>query len=138
MTRILIVDHEVDVAESLAVLFAGMGHDAKAVLDARQALDVAKAFRPRIALLDLSMPQLDGFQLASALRSLPDIDPPYLIALTPLDGARVNTAVKAVGFDTYVRKPADVMTLISIVTEVAAQQQSRHGIDPPGEVPGRR
>ncbi len=122
MTRILIVDREVDTAETLSVLFAGMGHETKALVDPRQALATVTAFRPRIVLLDLSMPRLDGFHLASAVRSLPGIAPSYLIALTPLDGPRINTAVRAVGFDTYVRKPADVLTLISIVTEVAAKQ----------------
>lgn len=124
-TRILVVDDVIDIAESLALLFSGMGHVARTAFDGVQALEVAEVFRPQIVLLDLVMPRLDGFHVAAALRSAPQGAPPYLIALTASSGASVNTAVRAAGFDTYLCKPADIMTLISIVTDVSGRLQQQ-------------
>ena len=63
-TRIIVVDDSPDAVESLARLLHVMGHEVKTTTEPREALDLAKAFLPHIAFLDLGMPHIDGYQLA--------------------------------------------------------------------------
>jgi CheY-like chemotaxis protein len=113
-----------DAAEQLSALFKAMGHETFVANDGGEAVHAALATKPDIVFLDLDMPVLTGYQVARAIRD-EQIEPqPFLIALTASHGTSVEVAIKAVGFNSYVRKPADTYALIALVTDLAARPRS--------------
>lgn len=123
MTKVLVVDDAVEAAEGLSTLFSAMGHDTRVAYDGAVAVDLARSFQPQIVFLDLDMPVLNGYQAAQAIREEGADPRPYLIALTRSQGVAVEVATRAVGFDSYMRKPADSYALIALVTDVASRLQ---------------
>ncbi|MDQ6684887.1 MAG: response regulator [Pseudomonadota bacterium] len=81
------------------------GHDVRAVYDGRQAVDTARTFRPHIAILDINMPRMDGYEAAAALRKEPIHLELVLVAHTSLTEPADVARVKRAGFDHYVNKP---------------------------------
>jgi len=67
--RVLIVDDEPDTADMLSTLLIAMGYDARAAYDAERAIGMARDFRPLVAVLDIQMPGVDGYQAAERLRA---------------------------------------------------------------------
>src|SRR5262249_47293463 len=81
-TRVLIVDDHRDVLESLARLLDLIGYDVRTASDSHSAVELAEAFRPQVAILDIGLPVMDGHALARELRSRLNDAPPVLVALT--------------------------------------------------------
>src|SRR5205823_1000103 len=80
--RVLVVDDNVDAADSLALLLRLAGQEVRVAYDGPTAVLIARAFRPQVALLDIGMPGMDGYELARRLREQPDTARPVLVALT--------------------------------------------------------
>ena len=122
--RILVADDNDDAAISLATLLEFRGHAVRVASDGASALEIAETFRPHIALLDISMPLMDGYATAGAIRKRPWGNELLLVALTgwanPADRAR---ALKA-GFDIHVAKPVDFDALDRIIGQF---ERSRSG-----------
>ena len=114
--RILVVDDNVDAADSLAMLLSLGGHDVEAVYGAAAALAAVEAREPDVVLLDIGMPQMDGYQVARRLRSRNTVTGMRLVAVTgygqPTDRARAETA----GFDAHLVKPMDPDALTRLFT----------------------
>ena len=81
-TRILIADDNRDAAASLATLLSLDGHDTRVANDGEEALREAEAFRPHIALLDIGMPRINGYEVARRIRAAPWGEAMLLVALT--------------------------------------------------------
>lgn len=109
--RILIVDDNADAAESLAVLLGLQGHETRVALSGHEALQHAQAFRPDIALLDLGLPTMDGYELATRLRALPQLRGIRLVALTGYGRSEDRERTQAAGFDDHLVKPVDLGAL---------------------------
>lgn len=113
--RILVVDDNVDAADMLGELLETMGHEVVVVHDGAQGLAQFDAFTPDLAILDLGLPQIDGFALAARIRSEPRFQTIPLIALSgyaqPADVARSHAA----GFTYHLGKPADFPRLTEII-----------------------
>jgi two-component system CheB/CheR fusion protein len=113
--RILVVDDNRDAAISMAALLKTYGHDAEVAYDGAMAVDRAKAIQPDVILLDIGLPDLDGYAVARALRALPWVKRPLLIAVTgwgtPSDRERAFDA----GFDEHLTKPIDYASLGEII-----------------------
>ena len=110
--RVLVVDDQLDCVLSIGRLLDALGYQVCLAHDGRGALDIASAFRPEAALLDLSLPDLDGFGVAERLRAMPETRDTYLIAMTGWGTDDVRARVEAGGFDRHLIKPltADVLT----------------------------
>ena len=121
MTRILVVDDLKDITESMSVLFEALGHDTQTAADGQQAIAATSAFEPEIVFLDLDMPVLNGYEAARAIRRAPLPQQPFLIALTAAHGAAIEVASRAVGFDFYLRKPADTNALLALVADLSTR-----------------
>ena len=121
LTRILVVDDLKDVTETMGLLFETLGHDTRVAADGRQAIDAANAFEPEIIFMDLDMPILNGYDAARAIRGAPLAQQPFLIALTAATGTAVEVATRAVGFDFYLRKPADTNALLALVDDLSTR-----------------
>ncbi|HZY17818.1 MAG TPA: ATP-binding protein [Ramlibacter sp.] len=103
--RILVADDNVDAADTLASLLRAAGHQVVTASDGREALALARRFRPDVAFLDLGMPVMDGIQAAREFRADRGLSTTRLVALTgwgqPADRQRTADA----GFDLHLVKP---------------------------------
>ena len=120
--KILVVDDNVDAADMLGELLGAMGHEVVVVHDGAQGLAQFAAFAPDLAILDLGLPQIDGFALAARVRSEPRFQAIPLIALSgytqPEDVARSHAA----GFTYHLGKPADFPRLTRIIESHRARK----------------
>lgn len=103
--RVLIVDDNADAAETLGVLLQSLGHQTRVVLSSPEALAAALDFRPDVALLDLGMPELNGFDLARALRREPALSGLVLVALSGWGTEDDRSRSREVGMDHHLTKP---------------------------------
>jgi len=111
LLRVLIVDDNVDAAISTAMLLTAQGHQAKAVHGSRDALEAVDSFRPDVALLDIGLPEMDGYELATRLRGLPACEGMRIVALTGYGQADDRQRALDSGFDDHLVKPIDFRTL---------------------------
>jgi len=105
--RVLVVDDNVDAAESTAAFLRLEGHEVKAVHDGIQALASLKVFDPHVVVLDIGLPGLDGYAVARQLRERGDTSHVLLIALTGYGQREDRQRAADSGFDYHYVKPAD-------------------------------
>ncbi len=108
--RILVADDNRDAADSLAYMLRMAGHDVRTAYDGQQALDLAETHRPAIALLDLGMPRINGYDTARRLRAAYG-EEMLLVALTGWGQPDDRTRSLSAGFNHHVVKPLDPTTL---------------------------
>ena len=106
--RILVVDDNVDAAEALGELLRDYGHEVATAHDGPQALDNARLHHPEIILLDISMPEMDGYEVARRMRGELGLGDALLIALSGYGEDRHRRLAREAGFDQHVTKPVDV------------------------------
>ncbi|MDQ2915113.1 MAG: ATP-binding protein [Chloroflexota bacterium] len=109
--RILVVDDNVDAAEALGELLRDYGHEVATAHDGTQALDHARLHRPEIVLLDISMPEMDGYEVAKRVRGELGLGDALLIAITGYGEDRHRRLAREAGFDHHVTKPVDASKL---------------------------
>ncbi len=109
--RVLVVDDDPDVAYSFALLLRTMGHEVETAQDAAAALALVETFRPHVAFIDLGLPDIEGYELAAALRATPAAAGMRLVALTGYGQEEVRQRASAAGFDTYLLKPVTAQTV---------------------------
>jgi PAS domain S-box-containing protein len=120
--RILVVDDNEDSAELVSELLRDIGHEVATAHDGAEALNAALRFRPHIALLDIGLPVLDGYELAHRLRSRDGLgEAVYLVALTGYGQAQDRERTRAAGFDEHIVKPVDPTMLIRIIASAPAE-----------------
>ena len=103
--RILVVDDNVDAANALAALLRQDRHTVEVAHSGAAAIDAARTFRPQVALIDLGMPGMNGFEVAERLRAA--LDDVVLVAVSGYSGDESRRRARAAGFDEYVIKPFD-------------------------------
>ena len=103
--RILIVDDNRESALSLREAVTDFGDTADICFDGAEAVGRTTALRPDVLLLDLSMPGVDGFQVAQGLRGLPNLSGLKIIAVTAYGDADARQKTAAAGFDLHLTKP---------------------------------
>ncbi len=113
--RVLIADDNADAADTLAMLLEIEGHEVRVAHGGHAALALAQAFRPDIALLDIGMPELNGYEVAAALRREPWGKAMQLIALTGWGQESDRRHTNAAGFDWHLTKPIDMDTLCTVL-----------------------
>jgi signal transduction histidine kinase/BarA-like signal transduction histidine kinase len=109
--RILVVDDNVDAAEALGELLRDFGHEVATAHDGTRALDHARLHRPDIVLLDIGMPEMDGYEVAKRIRGDLGLADALLIALTGYGEDRDRRLAREAGFDQHVTKPVDASKL---------------------------
>ena len=109
--RILVVDDNRDTADSLTELIKTLGYEARAAYDGKDAVDQAPQFLPDMALIDIGMPGLDGYETVSQIRQQRGNLHTILVAVTGWSGEEVKRRAYASGFDLHVAKPMTVESL---------------------------
>jgi signal transduction histidine kinase len=109
--RVLVVDDNVDSAESLCLLLDMMGNETVMAHDGTSAIETAKAFLPDIAVLDIGLPGISGYEVAASLRKVPELQHTLLVALTGWGGEEDRRRCIDAGFNHHLTKPASVADL---------------------------
>jgi len=120
--RVLIVDDYAPAAESLALLLQEMGYRTQVAQDGAAGLAALGTFRPQIALVDIGLPVIDGYEVAQTVRRTPGFEDLPLVAITgygqPSDRARVMEA----GFNEHLVKPLDAARISELIEHLSATQ----------------
>ena len=114
--RVLVVDDNVDAAQTLAEYLRLEGHRVESALDGESALRIAEMLHPEVAFIDLNMPGMDGIEVARRLRKTPWGRQARLVALTGMGQLTDVARTRAAGFDEHLTKPAE----LSRVSRLAA------------------
>jgi signal transduction histidine kinase/CheY-like chemotaxis protein len=125
--RILIVDDYADAAESLMMVLEAEGHQIEIADCGMKAIEQAQVFQPQVVLLDIGLPDLNGYEVAKRLRTLPETRDAILIALTGYGKPEDLEFSKAAGFNHYLLKPLDFEKLSSLLASIPNE---RFGKDP--------
>jgi PAS domain S-box-containing protein len=120
--RVMVVDDNVDAAESLAALLEIEGHVPRIAHDGEAALRVAAEFRPRVVFLDIGMPGKDGYQVARELRAHPGTQAAVLVALTGWGAQEDRARSRSAGFDHHLTKPASLASVEALLAEIAGNE----------------
>jgi CheY-like chemotaxis protein len=113
-----LVDDNADAVEMLAAVLRRAGHTVVVAHDGPRALELLEEFRPSVAVLDLGMPVMDGFELAEQIQRTSGSEQPSLIALTGYGHERDRARSHAAGFVAHLVKPISAEELLRVVAEV--------------------
>ena len=112
--RILVVDDNVDAAQTLATMLEMEGHEIRTAADGEEALEVAARFQPAVVLLDIGLPRLDGYEVARRLRAGGGTGL-LLVALTGYGQYEDRRAALDAGFDCHFVKPVEADSLLACI-----------------------
>jgi len=118
--RILVADDNSDAASSLGMLLEMMGHEVCIVHDGVEAVEKASTFGPDIILLDLGMPQLNGYEACSRIRAQPSNKGTLIVALTGWTQDDKIKRSQQAGFDFHLIKPVELPALEKLLRESPA------------------
>lgn len=116
--RVLVVDDNVDAAESLKEVLALMGHDATSVFSGEEALAWIERAKPDIVFSDIGLPDVSGHELASRVRTLPGLERLVLVAITGWGSEADRHRSASSGFDFHLTKPAELAAIRRILEHV--------------------
>jgi len=117
--RILVVDDNIDAALVLSMCLSACGHETAVAYDGREGIDLAESFEPEIIFLDLGMPQMSGYEVATELRRRPKLAGVYIAALTGWNDPKTREKVLAAGFDKHMTKPAVMDEVLELVDHLS-------------------
>lgn len=115
--RVLVIDDNVDAADTLAALVVALGGEAATTYDGRNGLRCATEFRPDVILLDIGMPDMDGYETCRQLRTQPSGQAAYIVAVTGWGQLHDRERALAEGFDAHLTKPADPRMLERLMVD---------------------
>jgi CheY-like chemotaxis protein/two-component sensor histidine kinase len=114
--RVLVVDDNLDAAEMLAEWLSAVGHSVRVAADGPTALEIAADFKPDVALLDIGLPVMDGYEVARRLREQPGCAKMRLIALTGYGQESDHDRSRRAGFEDHLVKPVDLDAITHAVS----------------------
>ena len=120
--RILVVDDNEDAADLLAASLEGMGYTVRVTYDGPEALKVASGFGPDIAVLDIGLPVMDGYELARRLREQPKLERLHLVAVIGYGQETDRRRSCAAGFAAHLVKPFDLDVIASLITQLTQRK----------------
>ena len=120
--RILVIDDNVDAADTLAALVIALGGEAATAYDGREGLRCAAEFGPDVILLDIGMPGMDGYETCRRLRAQPSGQVAYIVAVTGWGQLHDRERALAEGFDAHLTKPADPRVLEGLLVDAPVRQ----------------
>ncbi|HJV11916.1 MAG TPA: PAS domain S-box protein [Burkholderiales bacterium] len=115
--RVLIVDDNRDAARTLELLLRSLGHDTRVVYDGTEALAAAPSYQPHVVLLDIGMPDMDGYEVARRLRAMRELDGVRIVAITGWGQEADRQRSREAGFDLHLVKPVDPNELVRVLDE---------------------
>jgi CheY-like chemotaxis protein len=123
---LVLADDDTDMCLSFAALFEAKGYTVHCCGDGLRALELCKEFRPAVVLLDLDMPELDGYEVARRLRADPDLADLRIVAVTGRSDERASARAWEAGFHDFLGKPAPVSMLLAMIRPTREVAAIRH------------
>lgn len=123
--RLLIVDDNVDSADSLAVLLGIAGHRTETAYTGPGAVEKAKAFKPDAVFLDIGLPGMNGYEVGAALRADPTTAGTVLVAVTGWGTDDDRQRATAAGFDHHLTKPAEIEKVFELLRRLPSNESRR-------------
>ena len=123
--RILVVDDNVDAAETLQALLEMSEHVVSVAHDGAQALRLAQQVQPQVVFLDIGLPDMSGFDAAEAMRRIAGMESATLVALTGWGAEQDRLRSSQAGFDHHLTKPADFDMVENLIRDAAARMRMR-------------
>jgi CheY-like chemotaxis protein len=120
--RVLVVDDNIDAAQTLGALLEMSGHAVRVVHDGAAALGAAARFQPHAVFLDIGLPDRSGFEVAPDLRAVEGMAQATLVALTGWGAEQDRQRSREAGFDAHLTKPADFGSVEALLRQVAARR----------------
>ena len=117
---VLVVDDNHDAGDTLGQVLSLLGADARVARDGREALEAFASFHPRVVLLDIGMPEMNGYEVARAIRSRFPDRPTALVALTGWGQEDDRQRARDAGFDHHLVKPAEIESLQGLLRSIGA------------------
>ena len=105
--RVLVVDDNVDAAESIGKILKLFGHEVRCAYDGHAALTAARQYQPEVIVLDIGLPGMDGFEVARRLRAMDGSMAPRIVAVTGYGQEEDRRRSREAGFDQHLTKPVD-------------------------------
>jgi CheY-like chemotaxis protein len=121
-TTVLVVDNDVDNLDIVELIIAEHGGTVRSATSGREVLEVLRTWRPDVILLDISMPEMDGYDLLAAIRREPALRSIPAVAVTAHGYARDKQRSEDAGFVRHITKPIDIETLIRVIAELAPKK----------------
>jgi DNA-binding response OmpR family regulator len=117
--RVLVVDDHAPSAEMVAEILTLEGYEVRIAHSASEAMNQALQFAPRVAILDIGLPDEDGFEVARNIKARDELQQIRLIALSGYGQAQYPRRAREAGFERYLVKPVDLDELLALVRELA-------------------
>jgi PAS domain S-box-containing protein len=117
--RVLVVDDNVDVADMVSILLQASGYEVRVAYTAQTALETAIESQPNIVLLDIGLPDIDGYEVARRLRQRPQLKDVKLVAITGYGREVDRQRSQEAGFDYHLVKPVDPIKLEALLVTLA-------------------
>jgi len=115
--RVLVVDDSADTAELLRTVVERAGYVPRIASSARDALAAAAEFRPHVALIDIGLPDMDGYKLTKLLRAQPELSACRFIAVTGHTSPSAVARSIAAGFEAHLSKPVIADVLLAVIAQ---------------------
>ena len=122
--RVLIVDDNADSADSIAAILETSGHEVEVAYSAQKALEMAVEHQPDIVLLDIGLPDMDGYEVAKHLRQTPELKEMRLIAITGYGQESDRQRSREAGFDEHLVKPVEWQKLEELLASLMKRPRS--------------
>ena len=123
--RVLVVDDNIDAADTLSALLEMGGHATRVANDGCQAIEMAGKFQPQVVFLDIGLPGMNGYEVARKLREMPGMEQAILVALTGWGTREDRARSSEAGFDHHLTKPADMNAVETLLSGLASQLLTR-------------
>lgn len=117
--RVFVVEDNLDAALTLVDLLQIWGYEVRAVHDGLAAVEVAPFFDPDVALLDIGLPGIDGYEVARRLRGRSDLEGLLIVAITGYGQDSDRERAREAGFDHHLVKPVDLDLLRRLLSRAA-------------------
>jgi two-component system, chemotaxis family, CheB/CheR fusion protein len=115
---VLVADDDAESLDVIADVIAEEGATVRSATSAREALELLRTWRPDILLLDIAMPEIDGYDLLATIRREPSLRTIPAVAMTGHGYARDKQRAADVGFAKHITKPVDIDTLVHVIAEL--------------------
>ena len=125
--RVLVVDDEADMVDTLAFLLSAWGHEVRKAATGDEALQAADTMGPDLILMDIAMPGANGWEVVRQLRGRPEYRDTLCVALTGFGQENDKRRSKEAGFDFHLVKPVDFTALNLVLGEAAARRPKSRG-----------
>ncbi len=124
--KVLVVDDNVDVAQTVGWMLETIGHDYRLVHEGKLAVQTAQEYRPDAILLDIGMPGMDGYAVCRALREQTLFDDTVIIAQTGWGQSQARAAAGESRFDHHLVKPVDMDRLEQLLAGILSARRESH------------